>query len=88
MRNHLDLPALRALQDEWRQHPPVHHLVAAYLGHKPPVQAGTPEHDEGLRQMLALMPATGRVAPLDTRAWDEFTTAQPAAPHSTKDPHD
>lgn len=34
MRNHIDLPTLDALQAEWRMHPPVHHLVAAYLGYK------------------------------------------------------
>jgi anti-sigma factor RsiW len=24
------------MEDEWRQHPPVHHLAAAYLEYKPP----------------------------------------------------
>lgn len=31
----LTLPRLRALSRYWSQHPPVHLLVAAYLGYKP-----------------------------------------------------
>ena len=26
---------MRALEEEWREHPPVHQLVAAYLDYKP-----------------------------------------------------
>lgn len=31
----LTIPRLRALRAEWRQRPPVHWLVASYLGHEP-----------------------------------------------------
>jgi hypothetical protein len=31
----LTLPRLNALFRQWRRHPPVHHLVASYLGFKP-----------------------------------------------------
>jgi hypothetical protein len=34
---------LRALEDEWREHPPVHYLVATHLDYKP---ASPPEPDE------------------------------------------
>lgn len=33
---------MRALEDEWRCNPPVHHLAAAYLGYKP-----VPPEDDG-----------------------------------------
>lgn len=36
MREHVDLPTAEALQAEWQRHPPVHHLVAAYLGYQAP----------------------------------------------------
>ena len=36
MREHVDLPTVQALQAEWQRHPPVHHLVATYLGYQPP----------------------------------------------------
>ena len=32
----LTIPRLRALRAEWRQRPPVHWLVANYLGYEPP----------------------------------------------------
>jgi hypothetical protein len=32
----LTIPRLKALFAEWRQHPPVGDLVAAYIGYKPP----------------------------------------------------
>lgn len=33
----VDLPRLEALQAYWQQHPPLHIVVAAALGHKPAV---------------------------------------------------
>lgn len=30
------MPRLAAFEGYWSDHPPVHHLVAAYLGYKPP----------------------------------------------------
>ena len=32
----LDLPRLTAMSAYWREHPPVHVLLAAYVGYKPP----------------------------------------------------
>jgi hypothetical protein len=34
----LTAPRLEALFAEWRQHPPVGDLVAAYIGYKPPLE--------------------------------------------------
>jgi len=32
---HMTLPRLDAMKDYWNDNPPLHQLVAAYLGHKP-----------------------------------------------------
>lgn len=42
MREQLDLPTIKAMQNEWGKHPPTHHLVAAYMGRKP-VRSGKVE---------------------------------------------
>ena len=34
------------MEDEWAQHPPVHHLVAEFLGHKPPQPQAAETADE------------------------------------------
>lgn len=34
----MTLPRLYAMQYEEEQHPPVHHLLAAFMGHKPPAK--------------------------------------------------
>lgn len=39
VREELDLPTLEALEEQWRCHPPVHLLVAAYLQYAPPAKA-------------------------------------------------
>lgn len=77
MREHVDLPTLSALQAEWRQHPPVHHLVAAYLDYKPPVEIDSREHDEAMLRMLSMMPVATDAPKLDTSAWDSFVTKEP-----------
>lgn len=44
--DNLDLPRIGHLNDYWREHPPVHILVASYMGIKPsssPVQSETDE---------------------------------------------
>jgi hypothetical protein len=69
IRAEVDLPLLQALQAEWRLHPPVHHLVAAYLGYEPPVelkpdQSPPPE----LQSLLALTPQWGG-GKVDDSAW-------------------
>lgn len=69
IRAELDLPLLQALQAEWRAHPPVHHLVAAYVGYEAPVelrpdQSPPPE----LQPLLASTPRWGGGA-LDDSLW-------------------
>jgi len=80
VRNHVDLPTLDALNAEWRQHPPVHHLVAAYLDYQPSQHAGaprTPEQERELQTLMNSMPvATGALA-LDTSAWDASQNKEP-----------
>ncbi len=80
MREHVDLPTLDALNDEWRQHPPVHHLVAAYLDYQPARQPGAPmsaEQERELANLMQSMPATVGALPLDTRAWDASQNKDP-----------
>lgn len=38
----MDLPRLYAMNDYWDAHPPVHIMVAAYLGIKPKARKTTP----------------------------------------------
>lgn len=57
----LTAPRLAALREHWRMHPPVHKIVAAFCGYKPPpekpeadpVRISTPD------QARAFMAATG-----------------------------
>ena len=67
----MDLPTVYALNEEWRQNPPVHYLVAAYLGYKPHVQtsAKTVTDIDDLVPDMGNMPIR-QVAPLDTAAFD------------------
>ena len=72
MREHVDLPTLDALQSEWSLHPPVHHLVAAYLGYKPPVQTraqNTVSDIEDYRQEIGSLEVR-KVVATDTTAFD------------------
>jgi hypothetical protein len=71
VREHVDLPTVDALKAEWDRHPPVHHLVAAYLGYKPPVHA----HAHEVTDMEDILPGLGnvpihKVAPLDTSGYE------------------
>lgn len=52
----LTAPRLNALRETWRIHPPVHKLVAGFVGYKPPpernpVLISTPEE---ARQFMAM----------------------------------
>jgi hypothetical protein len=73
VREHVDLPTVDALKAEWDRHPPVHHLVAAYLDYKPPVaqtSARTETGDiEDFLTEFGNVPIR-QVAPLDTTAFD------------------
>jgi hypothetical protein len=55
----MDLPRLYAMNDYWQQHPPVHIMVAAYLGIKPAATSNisTPvQNDESeLAEFLAML---------------------------------
>lgn len=42
----MDLPRLYAMNDYWHQHPPVHIMVAAYLGVKPKTTTATPAEND------------------------------------------
>ncbi|MBS5743739.1 MAG: hypothetical protein KHW43_09625 [Neisseria sp.] len=44
--DNLDLPRIGHLNDYWREHPPVHILVASYMGIKPSSSPGQSETDE------------------------------------------
>ncbi len=72
MCEHVDLPTLDALQAEWRLHPPVHHLVASYLGYKAPSNepAKVITDFEEIASSLGGVPIRV-IAPLDTTAFDQ-----------------
>ena len=40
---HMTMPRLKALHEEWRRHPPVPLMIAAYLGIKPQEEGTTEE---------------------------------------------
>ena len=69
---HVDLPMVEALRGEWRRHPPVHHLVAAYLDYEAPSDE-PPQlvtDFDGLAAELGHVPV--RHAPqIDTTAFDQ-----------------
>lgn len=72
VREHVDLPTLNALQAEWSLHPPVHHLVASYLGYEAPVQARAQDSVsdiEEYRQELGSLEVR-KVSATDTSAFD------------------
>jgi len=79
VREHVDLPTVKALQAEWDRHPPVHHLVAGYLGYKPPVKTS----GQVVTDIDDYLPALGpmpimKVQPVDTTAFDAQQTARGA----------
>lgn len=71
MREHVDLPTVDALRAEWELHPPVHHLVAAYLGYKPSVRtpAQVVTDIDNLLPMLGDVPIRKGTA-VDSSAFD------------------
>jgi hypothetical protein len=55
---HMTLPRLDALNEYWRRNPPLHQLVAAYAGFKPPNDDNKePEKTEDLATFMAEMSA-------------------------------
>lgn len=55
VRDHLDMPRLQAMYDNWRDQPPLRAMVAAYLGIKPQERA-KPNSDDGMRELLEAFP--------------------------------
>jgi len=47
----LTVPRLEAMREEWRKHPPLPVLAAAWLGYKP-----RPRDDEALEELMRLFP--------------------------------
>jgi len=74
VRDHVDLPMLQALEDEWLDRPPVHHLVASYLGYERPAQIEA-KNDESLMALMASMPTDANAPKLDNSAWETFVAA-------------
>ncbi len=76
---------LEALEAEWDRHPPVHHLVAAYLDYKPRNASSSGSHAvtdiEPLLSELGNLPIR-QVQAIDTSAFD---AAFPQAPQETQD---
>jgi len=78
VRTHVDLPMLDALQAEWLQHPPTHHLVAAYLDYKPKAEPDPQQQQEEMLRMLSMMPVVTSAPKLDTSEWDSFAQKKEA----------
>lgn len=55
----LTWPRIEALYDEWADHPPVHEMVAVYLGYKP--QSKKTKKYGDLAELIGMFP-TGRIA--------------------------
>ena len=74
----LDLHRLHALTRHWRQCPPVHVLVAAYLGYEAPRTVGaTTEATGELAQVLSSTPVDRSAAALNNSAWQQFAQSAP-----------
>lgn len=49
----LTMPRLKALNRYWKKHPPVHLLVASYLGYEMPVEFETESEDDTVDAAIA-----------------------------------
>jgi hypothetical protein len=56
----LDFPRLLALREQWARHPPVHILLAAFVGYKPKKTSAdnSPQEVAALFDMLRAAPPT------------------------------
>jgi hypothetical protein len=52
----LTLPQVVELKTYWRENPPVHQLVAAYMGYKPPADPGQEQSGEGMAELMRMFP--------------------------------
>lgn len=71
MREHVDLPTLQALEEEWLDHPPVHRLVAAYLDYQRPADLEA-KNEEGLLALMSGLAVDPNAPKLDSSAWSTF----------------
>lgn len=58
----MDLPRLEAMNTYWRNHPPLHLMVASFLGIKPEPKSaagGQPDDQPDLVALLAQFPQAG-----------------------------
>lgn len=49
--DNIDLPRLKHLGDYWAQHPPIHILMAGYVGYKPSARAENTDTDEAVNML-------------------------------------
>jgi len=52
----MDLPKLAALNDYWKTHPPIHLLVAAFVGFKPAPNTPESSSDDAAESIMTLFP--------------------------------
>lgn len=71
VRNHVDLPMLQALEEEWLDHPPVHRLVAAYLDYQRPADLEA-KNDEQLRTLMSALPVDTNAPKVNDNEWAAF----------------
>lgn len=57
VRNELDVPRLKALNAYWKKQPPVHLLVAAYLGYSPAEESGEVSPDKQALELMSMFPS-------------------------------
>jgi hypothetical protein len=55
----MTLPRLKALTKYWADIPPVHAMLAAYAGYKPPEKAKPIEEEGDLGELIGLFKAIG-----------------------------
>ena len=63
VQDQLDIPSLGAFTRYWESHPPIHLMVASYLGIEPKGEAaGKPKRidDKTLAELMAAFPETSR----------------------------
>lgn len=52
VRDQFDLPRLKAMNKYWENYPPIHIMIAGYLGIKPSEKAPELSNDEHLIQLM------------------------------------
>lgn len=70
MEAQIDLHRLRAFTREWRARPPVHELVAAYLGYRPPDESRQ-GNDLAGENLGGAMRTAANAPVIDDTAWKQ-----------------